>query len=373
MRSLLFPVIFCLAAGSALADAPFVPPGGSPPDYVLRKDWNFDGHIWRRTVVHHGNWTDVRHGMTAEYFSANGALNIRISFGDYSLSFDHRGGVPPDDRDNEPRNTGERQRHLGESCTVWDVWRTKRGPVGQVRSHLSCITDDGIELWQKDIGGKDDANASAVSGHVERRPVAPDEVRPTRVFLVLEWWDQNPPALGPQAVPDHETVMERSDDSAKAGKSIRTTRRLGPWQFVEETADGARRRLKVMHDSRRRWLDYASGRPGVPESLTIMRTFPADGPAPPMQAISMQPKDLDRVETVVGETCRWFDFVPGMADAGRSACLTKDGIVLKEVEISGRGFGIRSWTAIHLARRPVSLEEIKPAAELLEPQRWGIE
>lgn len=87
----------------------------------------------------------------------------------------------------------------------------------------------------------------------------------------------------------------------------------------------------------------------------------------------MQPKkNLDRTETVLGETCRWFDMMPNKADAGRLACLTKDGIALKD-EISGRGMGVRRWTAIHLARRPVSLEEIKPAAELLEPQRWGIE
>lgn len=165
MRSLLFPVILCLATGSALADAPFVPPGVSPPDYVATKIWNSDGQPRRRTVAHHGDWTRVDQGMTTEYFSANGVANVRVFGEGPSISFE-RGRVLPDYHDNEPRNTGERRTHLGEGCTVWDVWRTKR-ERGQELSHLSCITDDGIEVWQN-VSGPDDVNASAVTGRVER-------------------------------------------------------------------------------------------------------------------------------------------------------------------------------------------------------------
>jgi hypothetical protein len=32
-----------------------------------------------------------------------------------------------------------------------------------------------------------------------------------------------------------------------------------------------------------------------------------------------------------------------------------------------------SWTAVRVTRRPVNLVEIKPPAELLDPQTWGIE
>jgi hypothetical protein len=373
LRSLLFPVIFCLATGSASADAPFVPPGVSPPDYVVTKVLNSHGQTRRQTVAHHGIWTRVHDGMTTEYFSGNGAPNIRILVEGLSLTFE-RGRVSPEYRDNEPRNTGERQTHLDESCTVWDVWRSKLERPGQELSHLSCITDDGIEVWQKTVSSKDDVNASAVTEHVERRPVAPDEVRPARTLLVLDWWNQNPPALGAQTIPDNETVMELSEDSAKGGKSIRTTRRLGPWQFLEETADGTRRSLRITHDSQRMWLmNHASGKPGVPESLTIVRAVPApaESPTPTVQAISIQ-KDLDRAETVLGETCRWFDMMPSMTDGGRRTCLTKDGIVLKD-EISGRVMGLRRWTAIRVTRRPITIDEIKPPAELLMPQTWGIE
>ena len=50
----------------------------------------------------------------------------------------------------------------------------------------------------------------------------------------------------------------------------------------------------------------------------------------------MEPKDRGSSETVLGETCRWFDMMPGMMDAGRHACLTSDGIMLKE-NLYGRG------------------------------------
>jgi hypothetical protein len=169
-------------------------------------------------------------------------------------------------------------------------------------------------------------------------------------------------------------VMELSDGSANIEKSIRTIHRLGPWQFVEEKVDHFRRSLKITHDSRRVSLRYihSEGRPH--EQLTITRNDPAptDAPAPTtVPAISMQPKDLDRSEMVLGETCRWFDMMPGMRDMSELACRTSDGIVLKE-KLSGRS-SERNWTAVRMTRRPISLDEIKPPAELLEPQRWGIE
>lgn len=369
----LFPVIVCFASGPAGADAPFAP-HANQPDYLVTMVVNAYSKVGRRTVTHHGDWARVDLGKTTEYFSANGIANIRIYGEGPSLSFE-RGREPPNYHDNEPRNTGERQTHLGESCTVWDVWRTKRERTGYELSHLSCITDDGIELWQKDVSGRNGVIASAEAVRVERRPVTPEEVQPPRTLLALDWWDQNPPALAAQTIPDHETVMELSGDPTKAGKSIRTTRRLGPWQSLEETVDGTRRGLKITHDPHRMWLDYASDEAGAPKRLTITRTDPAPADSPTstsVQATSMQPKDLARPETVLGETCRWFDMTPGMQDAGRWACLTSDGIVLKD-EISGRGMGVRTWNAVRFARRPVSLDEIKPPAALLEPQTWGIE
>jgi hypothetical protein len=172
-----------------------------------------------------------------------------------------------------------------------------------------------------------------------------------------------------QSVPDHETVMELSGDSARAEKSFRTTRRLGPWQFVEETVGDTRRNLKITHDSYRMWLDYVDDARRGPKRLSIMRAVPAPTSVP---VISTRPKDLDRSEVVLGETCRWYDMMPDTADAGQASCLTNDGIALKD-HIFSRSMGSREWTATRFARRPVSLDEIRPPAEILEPKLWGIE
>ena len=166
--------------------------------------------------------------------------------------------------------------------------------------------------------------SSAEATSVERRPVKPEEVQPSRKFLAVDRWDQNLLAPAAKAIPDHETVMELSDDPAHPDKSIRTTRRHGPWEFQEEKVDHFRRRLTIMHDSLRIYLRYSHDEFRPHEQLKLARydPTPTEAPAQPsVQAQSMQPKDLNRSETVVGETCRWFDMMPGMMDF-EPACLS---------------------------------------------------
>src|SRR5689334_8960206 len=101
MRLILLPMIFCLAGSSAVA-APFVPPGVTPPDYVVTMVVNDGGKVvGRRTVKHHGNWTRVDQENATHYSSANGIANIAIdSEGSVSLQ---RGQKLPGNLDNEPR------------------------------------------------------------------------------------------------------------------------------------------------------------------------------------------------------------------------------------------------------------------------------
>lgn len=348
-----------------LSPAPYAP-RANQPDYVVTMVANSGGKVGRWTVKHHGNWTRVDSGNTTSYYSANGIANISVNSEGVSLQ---RGYVLPGDLDNEWRNTGERKVHLGETCTVWDVWRTKGDrPSGAVLSHLSCITDDGIELSQQTTSNLYGEYDSAEVEHLERRPVAPDEVEPSPAILTLDWWDRNPSVVTAQSVPDHETIMEFSGYSARAEKSFRTTRRHAPWQFVEETVGDTRRDLKITHDSERIWLDYVDDAQLGPKRLSLMRAVPAPTSVP---VISTRPKDLDCSEVVLGETCRWHDMTPDIADAGEASCLTNDGIALKH-RILSRTRSLE-WTAIRFARRPVSLDEIRPPAEILEPTLWGIE
>lgn len=359
MRSIfLSPAIACAVIGSAAADAPFAPVA-NVPDYVV----TMVERPGDRRVSHHGDWTRVdrmegSNHFSTEYFSANGLAAIHIDSPGARVWF-VRGGERSPYADTEPRRTGERQTHLGESCTVWER-RHNGGQASGGLSHMSCITDDGIELWNKTIS-RDSVIASAEATRVERRPVAPDDVRPPRALLMLDWWDRPTPAPIAQAIPDHETVME-----PQLGESIRTTRRHDSWQSVEETVNAVRHSLYIAHDSGRMQLSCWSDDSGAPKRLVITRSFPFG-----VEPTSMQPKDLARTETVLGESCRWFDMMPGMADAGRSACRTNDGIVLKEKN-SSRG-GMSTWTAIRVTRRAISLDEIKPSPALLEPRLWGIE
>jgi hypothetical protein len=375
VRLILLPMVFCLAA-SAAAAAPFVPPGVTPPDYVVTMEQT---SLYRkgssRVVTRHGEWTRIdttsgtppstsyyRHGSNA-YVTDNGWIshfrrNVKHEF------------------DYQARNTGERQTHLGESCTVWETARSKAdSPARDRLTDLSCFTDDGIELWHRRFGAQG-ISWSAEAIRIERRPVAAEEVQLPRALLALDWWDRSVSASTTAA--DHETVMElsdgrpRPDGSEPASPTVRTTRRAGPWLFKEVIA-GTQRRIEISHDSIRMRLTYERGRRDVEEELTIAR--PDSEPAKPEPASpinAFQPVSSDRYDTVLGERCRWFDMTPGMQDAGTNACFTDDGIMLKEEHFS-RGSRRSTWTAARFVRRPVAIDEVKPPAELLQPRTWDLD
>jgi hypothetical protein len=373
MRQLLLPMIFCLVAGSVTA-APFVPPGVTPPDYIVTMEQTSPGRkASTRVVTRHGEWTRIdstsgtppstfyyRHGSNA-YVTDNG------SGSSFRRNLKH-------ELDYQARNTGERQTHLGESCTVWETARSKAdSPARDRLTDLSCFTDDGIELWHRRSGAQG-ISWSTEAIRIERRPVAAEEVRLPRALLVLDWWDRKDSASA--TVADHETVMElsqegiRSNGSKAASPTLRTTRRAGPWLFKEVIA-GTQRRIEISHDSIQMHLTYERGRSDGEEELTIVRPEPAKlEPASPIK--TFQPVPEDRYDTVLGERCRWFDMTPRMRDAGTNACFTDDGIMLKE-EHSARGTRRSTWTATRFVRRPVAIDEVRPPAELLQPRKWDLD
>jgi hypothetical protein len=375
LRLILLRMVFCLAVSSTAA-APFVPPGVDPPDYIVTMELTFAGRKGSSTsvVTRHGEWTRIestsatppetayyRHGSNA-YVTDNGWIS-------------HFWRNVKHEIDNEARNTGERQTHLGESCTVWETARSKPDrPARDRLTDLSCYSDDGIELWHRRFGAQG-ISWSAEAIRIDRRPVAPEEARLPPVLLALNWWDRSVSASATAA--DHETVMELSDSRARpdgskqATPTVRTTRRAGPW-LLKEVIAGTQRRLEISHDSIRMRLTYENGGSDVQEQLTIARPDPE--PPKPESASptkTFEPTREDRYDTVLGERCRWFYMTPGMADGGTYACLTDDGIMLKEENYSRSSQ--RTWTATRLVRRPISIDEVKPPAELLRPRTWDLE
>jgi hypothetical protein len=367
---LLLPAIFCLAATAAAAEGPFTPPGVKPPDYAMTMATG--GSFYKpggRVVVHHGEWTRVAtiaDSPNATYYHDGGRISVIGS----SLVV-LRGPQLEDLIEFAPRNTGERQTHLGESCTVWEVSRTKPSgiPGDSGIIYLSCVTDDGIELSQKLLTSHD-VILSAEATQIERRPVSPEDVRPPDSAFALDWPDRDTLPPIPPEKPDHEVVMEEAIPPGKVGTTIRIVRRHGPWQFTDETA-GKLRTTRVKSDYGRTWFEYASDESGAPKRLIINRYTPTPAEQAQVRAVLPQPKREDWTDTVLGETCHWFDMTPGMRDGGTSSCLTEDGIPLKERHFSRSSH--REWTAIRVARRPIAIDEIKLAAELLSPQLWGVE
>lgn len=372
LRQLLLPAIFCLAATcAAAAHNPFVPPGVTPPDYAMTVRQSRALRIIKSDehdtlITHHGDWTRVG----ASYYRGRGLLSVEdfgsaVSFrrGEYRLSY----------TDYDPRKTGEQQIHLDEICTVWSIERHLLSAGGAVSySSLSCVTDDGIELWQRTVGNKGDVWSSREAIHLERRPVAENEVEPRRDLLRLDLSNTGAPEPAELNVPDYETRMEPPKREAGSPSASRMTRRHGPWQLMDQTV-GASRRIEIRYGSSALRLNYQSDESGAPKEIYIDRTSPPrpiDSAASSDASKAFAPKALDKTEIVVGETCRWFDMTPGMADVNHAACLTSDGIVLKETIISrGR---LETWTAVSLTRRPIAIDEIKPPAEILMPQTWGI-
>jgi hypothetical protein len=366
----LVAAVFIPAVAFAMANLPFAPISPQP-DYVVTMAERLFAMDVKRSVTHHGDWTRVdRIGdgyRFANYYFVNGAVAVddRRSV---SSTFFSRGGIDLSYRNRAPRNTGERQTHLGETCAVWEVSRSGN-PASSF--HLSCVTDDGIELWQRSIyDGKVTTDAEAT--RVERRPVTVDEVKPPRTLLTVDWWDQIAPTEA-SAISGYEIVLELSGQSVNAGESVRTTRQRGPWQSIEETVSGVRRRLEIVHNSDWMNFEYVWDETGAPKRLTITR--PASATVDMANTSYTMWIDMKRSETILGETCRWF-YLMTNGVSGRSRCLTNDRVVLKDRR-EGRTIeerdAVQEWIAVRMTRRPVSLDEIKPPAELLDPRVWGIE
>ena len=70
------------------------------------------------------------------------------------------------------------------------------------------------------------------------------------------------------------------------------------------------------------------------------------------------------VDRVLGETCRWRDFIPN-ATVRYHACFTADGIEIKTSIIGDRAPVHTRLQAISLRRGPVAFEEVLPPVEAM--------
>jgi hypothetical protein len=346
-------------------DAPPFTPVLSRPDYTaLMVETSPVGDTTRRAITHHGDWSRIDRmqgsAQIAEYYSAAKRVRVIISDG-RSITVDRHDDWPAG-IDRDARNTGDRQTHLGESCTVWSVWRTKR--ESPAFAHQSCVTDDGITLWERTFRGAE-VVASLEATRIERRPVSAAEVTVPRALLNLDWWDVDLPALGSQSIPDHETEMRLIQEPEGSGPSRLSIRRLSPWQTSDFTM-GLQRKIVITHDTRQMRFVYESDASGAPRRLSITRPDRTSYSSLPIVP-STTKFDASRSDVILGETCRWLE-----PSRGESSCVTRDGIALKQL-IRSSETEVQTWTAVRLKRRPIWLPEIVPPSALLDPKIWGLD
>lgn len=374
----------CLVAlprGAAAAEAPFAPLA-NVPDYVADVELNPGWGSSRRdhqTVRHHQGWTridtliDGRFPVTS--YVGPGPVSIDISgepsTGSRSLTIQRGTEINrPVGWKYESLKTDDRDMLLGESCEVWNVASHTSFDGYQnakrERKKLSCITTDGIELWQRYVGDGGEGSSTQVT-RIERKPVSENAVHPPPDLLDLRSWETKKEASKPRPTraPGDAVVVMKTERASPGGRPLlqRTVRRHHPWTYTEDIDGEGRRRTTVVNEAELLTIRFAANAGGEYVTMSIRKI--------PARTDEFGPKSLDRKETVAGEACAWFDMMPGFADAGLHQCKTADGLVLKE-QRSGRGRRFDPVVATQLRRGPVPLEDALPPPEIMTRAKWGI-
>jgi hypothetical protein len=208
--------------------------------------------------------------------------------------------------------------------------------------------------------------SSAQAVRVERRSVDAEEVRPPDDLLSLEQWFgatgfARDPAPAEQM--DFELVLARDGAPTGAAMSVRSRY---PWYHEDRYDSGQLRHLSIRRKDRPTTLDvYVGGR--APDRLTMVNgPFDEQTQVPDLVPVPLP----EPPETLLGEPCIWMDRSPGMMDAGRHECRTRDGIPLR-IKFWSRGW-YEGYSATRLSRRPIEFAEVMPPPELLDRSRWRL-
>lgn len=244
-------------------------------------------------------------------------------------------------------DTGRRESRLGETCSVWE-WSKFEPLVGVDVRWLSCVTSDGVELWQgSQSNGEIREHFHAVS--IERRPVRRSEVRlPSRLLTWSNWRATPPRGRGYEA------------DLRSATSDQRQTRRgVTDWTYVDTRSDNGRRALFIRQPLG--WITYYNDGRGSMD-LGIYRF--AD-PLPPDGAEAMP----DRApELIAGEMCSWFDTMPDVFDADHAECRAADGVVLADTAGGDGGIYV-NVRATRVRRGILSPDAFEPPPDVLSMWR----
>jgi len=362
----------CLAATPAVALEPgrlagftdlFTPkPRG--PDYELHMaSYRGEALNTQLKIRRHRDWVRVERsdaeGLRVQRIHTPTGLIVERTdspaAGIASMSIRAPERTPSPGFDYASRKTGKTWKAAGQRCDIWEVYRAVDQGYTTV-TRLGCVTRDGIEVARWSNGRTGNLLGDRITGYYLRRgKIDVTDIRPPMPALDLSAWLVAKPAAATGA-DDYEVVLtgERTRDAV-------TIRRQGGSTFTETVnADGSRDMFSERDDGVT--SSARVGPTGAPESYTARR-----GPAPKTSPDVRLPLPA---QTVLGQTCDWFDAMPDLADAGRRECRTPDGVVLV-IRQSGLD-GDETLTATSVSRRPLGAADLLPPAWLLDLSRWGV-
>jgi len=167
----------------------------------------------------------------------------------------------------------------------------------------------------------------------------------------------NPVILPGQS--DYRVVMEGR--SLVVGSIRRTIMHRGDWSFFEEVSNGERRRTLENADRSVVW----SAQWDAQEGHTRMWASHNTASAP-----TEKPRIERTPETVLGRDCHWIDGRPGVQDIGQAQCVTADGLLLIEENIT-RGRLSSELRAVLITAGPTRLDDLAPGDDPFDPKTWG--
>lgn len=374
MKSLILTIAILATAGVAHADeVPFFS-GPNVPDYVatmIGHDTYTKPPNTLRIVKQHDGWTFVeeKRGDSTKSVYANFFKNVTArggqEHGNEITWFAVRIVEPKNDYFGikAVEDSKDEEAVAGEKCRWLELMRStpqerKYGPIW-----MNCLTEDGIEVANKVLFSDKKLMSDMRLTELKRMSVAEADVLPPKALFDAQFW------LKPfVSYPDH--VVSAADFEAKQvgdRSEVRLLRHY-PWYWRERRGKDGTLQLTIWNTQENQGLYYSSTKTERRLDLHRERLDPKR----PWNQLDMATGkvNLGRNDTYLGETCTWFDLMPNVADAGRSQCLTSDGIPLKDIHTSGWGRG-ESFETKSLTRRTVDMQEIRPKQEYLDPMHWG--
>lgn len=170
-------------------------------------------------------------------------------------------------------------------------------------------------------------------------------------------------SVTPANATDFEATLASSDSR------VRLLRHY-PWWFRQRDGKDGSLRLSVWNELEDQGFSYQASlgerRLAVARSEQLTQRYFSEFD----NAYGLE--KLSKTDRFLGEDCTWYDLMPNTADAGRTQCLTSDGIPLQDHFSSGWGAG-EYFETLEFKRRIVSLEEMRPPAEYMTPAAWGFQ